>query len=53
MRALADFTVDDFLQRVDALARVRGVGDIHEMHGFGIEFRKRYGEKEVVRSRMG
>jgi hypothetical protein len=36
MRALADFTVDDFLQRVDALARVRGVGDIHEMHAVDV-----------------
>jgi hypothetical protein len=32
MRALADFAVDDLLERVDALRRVRGVGDEHEMH---------------------
>jgi hypothetical protein len=32
MRALADFAVDDFLQSVDALGGVRGVGDEHKMH---------------------
>ena len=32
MRALADFAIDDLLQRVDALGRVRRVGNVHEMH---------------------
>ena len=32
MRTLADFAVDDFLKRVDALGRVLWVGDEHEMH---------------------
>jgi len=36
MRALADFAVDDLLQRVDALGRVLGVGDEHEMHAMGV-----------------
>jgi len=35
MRALADFAVDDFLERVDALGRVERVGDEHEMHAVG------------------
>jgi hypothetical protein len=32
MRALADFAVDDFLERVDALGWVLRIGDEHEMH---------------------
>jgi hypothetical protein len=32
MRALADFAIDDFFERVDALARVLRVGNEHEMH---------------------
>jgi hypothetical protein len=32
VRALADFAVDDLLERVDALGRVLRVGDKHEMH---------------------
>lgn len=32
MRALADFAIDDLLQRVDALGRVLRVGNVHEMH---------------------
>jgi len=39
VRALADFAVDDLFQRVDALGRVRRVGDVHEMHArFGVSF---------------
>lgn len=30
--ALADLAIDDFFERVDALARVLRVGDVHEMH---------------------
>lgn len=32
MGALADFAIDDLLERVDALGRVRRVGNVHEMH---------------------
>jgi hypothetical protein len=35
MRALADFAIDDLLQRVDALGRVCRVGDVHKMHAVG------------------
>lgn len=36
VRALGDLSVDDLLQGVDALGRIRGVGDVHEMHGGGV-----------------
>jgi len=36
MRALADLAVDDLLKRVDALRRVRRVGDVHEMHAASV-----------------
>lgn len=32
MRALADLSIDDLLQRVDALRGIRRVGNVHEMH---------------------
>lgn len=35
VRALADLAVDDLLERVDALGRVRWVWDVHEMHARG------------------
>ena len=35
VRALADFAVDDLFECVDALRRVRRVGDVHKMHAAG------------------
>lgn len=32
VRALADLAINHFLERVDALRRVRRVGNVHEMH---------------------
>lgn len=36
VRALGHVAVDDFFQRVDALAGVLRVGDEHEMHAVGV-----------------
>jgi hypothetical protein len=35
VRALGDLAVDNLLEGVDALRRVLGIGDVHEMHGGG------------------
>lgn len=37
MRALGDLSVNDLLQGVDALGRVRGVDNVHKMHN-GVVF---------------